>query len=191
MIPTVEELNAGQLPEAVCLICLSPVPLKENTKIVMAHRADKHAIVACRGSGYVGEQSDGRNEVRRTAIQMRHELSPIIAEKRAELIDGLTGKHWAVATAVDFHAEPLVRMETQAHIWHELALHGDLAVSLREALSTVTRGTTGGLHFADIDKCIVAGHRDWLTRARTMLLAMVEAVPATATDLLTSWLMLG
>lgn len=191
MIPTVEELNAHGEPCTTCLICLHHVPVGMGISLITEHRISRHMTVACRGSGYVAEQHDGRDAVRVAAIKARHDLMKDIAEKRAEMLSDLTTRNWTVAVAMDFHGEPLIRMETQAHIWHELALHGELATSLSEALNRLTRGTTSTLHFADVDRCVVAGTRDWLTKARTMLLDLLSEQPAVATDLMNSWLMLG
>jgi hypothetical protein len=164
--------------------------LKPNTKVVAEHRVDDKMIVSCSGSGYVAVQHDDRDQVRIAAIQARRELRKSINEWRAELIADLTTKHWAMAAVVDYYGERLIRTETRAHIWHELALHGDLSISLREAMQVITRNSTGALRTHDVDRCTVAGTRDWLTEARTMLLDLV-AQPEQAGDLLSHLMLMG
>lgn len=194
--PTAEQLvsfiplaERGQ-PATLCLICLQPATLKPGTNVVAEHRVDNEMIVSCRGSGYVAAQDDGRDAVRVAAIQARHALLQDIAEIRAEMLNHLTAKNWSMAVTVDFYGERLIRPETRARIWHKLASHGDLSTSLREALSVVTRNSTGGLITPDVDRAVVSGTRDWLNEARAMLLSLVT-LPGVATELLGHLLLIG
>lgn len=163
-IPPTAEQSAASIIHGVsvtCLICLQKVALKSQTKVTAEHRADTTNLVACGGSGYVPAQDDGRDDVRRTAIQHRKDLLVTINELRAEMIVDLVEKHWQMYAAMDYYGEQLVRLETQARIWHVLALHGEWWTSAMDAVSTLTSAV--GNTTTDVNLFTQRGIRDWLT----------------------------
>jgi len=164
-IPLTAEQSAASITDSTpvtCLICLQKVALKPKTKVTAEHRADTTNLVACGGSGYVPVQEDGRDDVRRNAIKHRKDLLITIGELRAEMLVDLVEKNWQMAAAMDYYGERLVRLETQARIWHVLALHGEWWTSAMDAVSALT-SATGGLTTADVNLFTQRGIRDWLT----------------------------
>lgn len=173
--PTAEQSAASVTDSTpvTCLVCLQKVALKPKTKVTAEHRVDDKMIVSCSGSGYVPVQDDGRDDVRRNAIKQRKNLLVTINELRAEMIVDLVEKHWQMAAAMDYYGERLVRLETQARIWHVLALHGEWWTSAMDAVSALT-STTGGLTTADVNLFTQRGIRDWFSQVRGTLTDLAE-----------------
>jgi hypothetical protein len=179
--PTAEQLVVDAKSTVTCLVCLQQVtyvmrgsnPRRERqVLIVTEHRTDETNLVACGGSGYVSAQGDGRDDVRRKAIKHRKDLLVTIGELRAEMIVDLAEKNWQMAAAMDYYGEKLIRLETQARIWHVLAGHGEWWTSARDAVSALT--SAAGNATADVNLFTQRGIRDWFSQVRGTLTNLAE-----------------
>jgi hypothetical protein len=155
---TAAQLASDTANPVQCLTCLNFLSLDVNskgkaTKFVAEHRIDDKMIVSCRGSGYVPVQDDGRDDVRRHAINQRRQLLIEAGEPRAEIVQRLA-EGWTFNNVADMWGDKLVALETQASLWREVAEHGDQWKALTSVLSMLTRESTSS---ATAD-----GYRRWL-----------------------------
>jgi hypothetical protein len=158
ILPTAEQLAAGNAT-VTCLVCLQHAALGtnircESTRFVADHRVDSAMTVACRGSGYVPVQNDGRDEVRRHALNQRRVLLIEIAELRVKVNEALTVRGWSFASVHDMYGVGLTSLETQASLWRLLAEHGDQWKALTDVLTLLCRES--------VNSATAEGYRQWL-----------------------------
>lgn len=124
------------------------------------HRVDSAMTVACRGSGYVPVQNDGRDEVRRHAVNQRRALLTEIAELRVKVNEALNVRGWTLASVNDMYGVDLTSLETQASLWRLLTEHGDQWRALTDVLTTLCRESANSA---------AEGYRQWLFAAKGRL----------------------
>lgn len=160
--------TGDKVPGAVCLICGKVYDLVTGKRIIVSHdNADTNTV--CAGSGYVGVQGDDGNEHRRTAILNRKELLTRIAKIRSEMT---STTEWDYYIQIDYWAPRLVPLETEARIWHELAVHGNIWTSLGDVIDHLTRSHQNASRYLP-DLCDV-GRRNWLGAVRMDLILLTD-----------------
>lgn len=91
----------------------------------------------CMGSRHTTAREDGRDHVRRLAVVKCTAERAEAAGQRAEMTGEHTGARWRLRDLVSYYTANIVEAETRADMWRRLAIHGDWAVSLKDALEQV------------------------------------------------------
>lgn len=160
-----------------CLVCLATVELASEQRQTAAehtHSHDPKMIVPCRGSGYIVEQHDGRDGVRREALNKRRDVLIDVNEKRAEFGRDLITNRWDLAGLVGFSAEAIIRRESTADVWLFLTESGNWWATLQKVLSDLNGSLPGNSLDGAIDHLKDRGRRDWIIENRRRLVTLAD-----------------
>jgi hypothetical protein len=153
-------------PKGVCVFC------EEIHPLLVGGMTAKHSYPDgsdCPGSARRPAQHDGKDDVRRHAIQQLNSINSSIATRRAEMRADLD-KGWKVGGLFEYHGAVLVRLESLAARWGELTVHGDWWLVLQSAMQECIRDISST---ALIDQAVAyeraRGNRLWLAEARPAL----------------------
>lgn len=161
-----------------CLVCARVgIQVTKHWRVLVKHTRteDDTSSGDCPGAGHPSVQDDGRDDVRRYAIRAYGTAHAKAQKTRTEFSAALESAKWTGEGAILAHAADLMRYETVANMWRDLARHGQWITSLAAATRTLTNDP---VHESRLVEALWReerrGVKDWVATGRARMVQAVD-----------------